>query len=221
MYSIVGFPLCYAFIYWILETNPILNFPMKLNRNILSGFHCYSNVLLSFFYFLNIISLKIYLINSLAYFILDCGWIWYNYKINKIFEKWFLIHHLITIYFLIEIWQKNSINNNFYVFLICLGEFSNIFNYPIYHLIHRKSYWTQIAIIDNNTNIINNYNKKLQKLKLWQLIINLIIRVIIFTYIILFYRHLMNNLFLLGLLGIIYILGIYWFINQLIIYLKN
>lgn len=211
----------YLSIFYILEYNPYFAYTMKLNRNLLSGIHCYSNIILSSLYLGNLsqwITFEMVIINSISYFILDSIWIYYNYKVNNNFEKWFLLHHLISLYFLIE---TLKIKNLFYLILLFVGEFSNIFNYPIYHLINTKQYWITLSETRKNHLILVNYHNLVRDLKLYQLVNNFLIRILFFSIIFFFYREQIHNTYLIYTLSIIYILGIYWFVNQLMAYRKE
>jgi len=204
----------YSFLYYAIE----LIKPMNISRNLISGLHCYINLFLSFLYMIGLINIDGVISNSLGYFIYDSMWIFYNKIKNDKFEREFLIHHIISLYFLNETWKYKS---TFYIFLLFLGELSNIFNYPIYHMIHCERDIKAVFINRGRIDLIGNVDKMLKGLKVCQILNVVLVRGLIFTILIIFCNHLINNVLLYYSLIIIYLMGIYWMIKQMIKFYKE
>lgn len=204
----------YSFVYYAVE----LIKPINISRNLISGLHCYMNIILSFLYMIGLIDIEGVLSNSLGYFIYDSIWIFYNKIKTDIFEREILIHHIISIYFLNETCKYRS---SFNIFLLLLGELSNIFNYPIYHMIHCNKEIKEIFIIRGRMDLVDNVDKMLKGLKVFQILDIVLIRGIIFTILIIFCNNLINNVILYYSLMIIYVMGIYWMIKLIIKFYKE
>jgi len=137
---------------------------------------------------------------STAYFVLDSIWIVFN---NPWQNRFYLIHHGVTLFLLDEIFQTKD---GFLVFLLTISEFSNIANYPIYHL------------LQSSLQIQKLYCNYLKSLKQIQIILNGSIRVFGYGILAIWFRDLVTNPFLQIALYTIQIMSLIWFVGQLRIY---
>jgi hypothetical protein len=191
--NLLLFPLIFSF-YFFNDSSANRN---KLARNICSAAHCYFICLSGLCYLLNFYSLNHIITISTLYFVYDTLWILYN---NPWQNRYFIIHHGISLYLLREIVLTQS---KFLVFLLWISEISNVVNYPIYHLIQ--------------LNLLN----QVKTLKKIQIYLNASIRIFGYGLIGLLYRDLVENWVLrVGLYGI-QLMSFIWFIGQYRGYLQE
>ena len=149
LFFIRFFQLLSPYLLLNIAIEKLVKIPEKLNRNLISGIHCYFNIILttiSIFYSSNIVfSLAIF--NSIGYFLYDLVYI-LRKGLN---EYGYIVHHILSLVFLGYLLSLEIQNSFRYFILLFIGELSNIFIYPVYHLIQTDS-----------------KNQIVEKLKWWQ-----------------------------------------------------
>lgn len=194
--NILLFPLIFCF-YFYNDNSPNRN---KLARNICSASHCYFICLSGLCFLINAYNLNHIMNISTLYFVYDTIWILFNQPWQN---RYFLIHHVISLYLL---WEIVITQSKFLVFLLWISEISNVVNYPIYHLLQLSN---------------EKYNNEIKTLKKIQIYLNAVIRVFGYGLIGLLYRDLVENRVLqIGLYGI-QIMSFIWFIGQYRGYLQE
>lgn len=174
----------------------------KIVRNYISGFHSFTSSLWALFLYLSFVYKNnlLFVLYSTTYFSLDTLYIIYNSIINKqLLEPLYIFHHLVSIYYLNTILHiESNYIQNCYLLFYSIAEISNYPNYIVYHLLKIK------------------YKGDLYFIRLFQLLWFSSIRILYFTYFIYYYSYMYytQGYFFYTLLFIMYILGIFWSINQ-------
>ena len=109
----------------IYENSPWPEKP-KLSRNLVSAVHSFLSVAL--LTTRHPIRYEIIVLNSVSYFIWDLIYM-FRYRM----EPMFVYHHLVTIWMFLSDLEKSLICEAFFY-----AELSNMFTYPIYHLMQNK-----------------------------------------------------------------------------------
>ena len=186
--SIFSFPLLYLY-----NKN-------KLGEKIISNYLSFSHALLcsftSYIYmnykFINIKYLLISISNS--YF----AWDTLNMIIKKKYNNIpYVYHHLVCLYMLYKLKIKNDPDEELITKIFYVGELSNLFNYIVYHGIKSK---------------INN--KLLNKIKLLQFIWFSYFRMYYMSNMMKKYFTNISDRFLAYNILIVYLMGIFWGLNQ-------
>lgn len=180
----------------------MLSTESKIIRNYISGFHSLTSsiwALSLYFSFVNSNNL-LFVLYSTTYFTLDSLFIIYNsLKYKTLLEPLYIFHHLVSIYYLNTILHLEShYYQNCYLLFYSIAEISNYPNYIIYHLLK------------------TNYKCDFYPIRLFQLLWFSSIRIIYFTYFIYYYSYMYytQGYFFYSLLFSMYLLGIFWSINQ-------
>lgn len=209
-----------AIIYWpfletVLKNNNIkgcnlkLNDLKKMNGNFISAFHALSIIIFGCIYLVTQSSNLFYLIFffSIVYFIYDSYSIW----LNKIKEHYpYFIHHGASIYFLQCLLNYEGNVKNSMILCYILLEITNLPSYYIYYYL--------------KTNATKNeeYYKNLLNLKLGQLGLYFVLRLIVFGYLIKnCYKNICHQPVLTSCIVGLYIMGVYWSYKLIQGYLKT
>ena len=161
-----------------------LSFTHSVVSNIVSGLYLYNQ---------NIYLLKFLLFFSSSYFIWDLIFLATNNKISSYYL--FIYHHLMTILILFMGYYTKFTTE--YITLFHIGELSNFFNYPIYHMI-KKQYSVSTVNI----------------LRIVQFIWFFYYRVYKLLFLGIQYSFVFDSKTFIILLWIIYLLGVVWGVKQ-------
>jgi hypothetical protein len=181
----------------------------KIRANLISGFHALSIIIFGCIYLVTQSNNLFYFIFffSIVYFIYDSYSVWFN-KIKEYYP--YFIHHGASIYFLQcllnydgDVKSKMILG---YVFL----EISNLPSYYIYYY------------LKTNKNKTEEYYKKLLNLKLGQLGLYGIMRLVIFGYLMTkCYKDIIHQPVLTLCIISLYFMGIYWSYQLSMGYIKT
>ena len=118
----------------IYENSPWPEKP-KLSRNLVSAVHSFLSIAL--LTTRRPIKYEIIVLNSVSYFIWDLIYM-FRYRMEPVY----VYHHLITIWMFLSDLEKNLICDAFFY-----AELSNIFLYPVYHLMQNKIECKKLRIV--------------------------------------------------------------------------
>lgn len=170
----------------------------KIRANFISGFHALSIILFGCIYLVTQSNNLFYFIFffSIVYFIYDSYSIWFN-KIKEYYP--YFLHHGASIYFLQCLLNYDGIVKSKMILGYIILEISNLPSYYIYYF------------LKTNINKTEKYYKKLMNLKLGQLGLYGIMRIVFFAYLMIkTFKHVRHQPVLTLCIIFLYLMGIYW-----------
>lgn len=181
----------------------------KINSHFISGFHALSIIIFGCIYLVTQSSNVFYFIFffSIVYFIYDSYSIWFN-KIKEYYP--YFIHHGASIYFLQCLLNYEGDVKNTMISGYILLEITNLPSYYIYYY------------LKTNETKNEEYYKKLLNLKLGQLGLYGVLRLIVFGYLMKYcYKYICHQPVLTSCIVGLYIMGVYWSYKLIQGYLKT
>ncbi len=181
----------------------------KLISNFVSGSHALSIIIFGCIYLVTQSSNLFYFIFffSIVYFIYDSYSIWFN-KIKEYYP--YFIHHGASIYFLQCLLNYEGDVKNTMILGYILLEITNLPSYYIYYY------------LKTNETKNEEYYKKLLNLKLGQLGLYFVLRLIVFGYLMKYcYKYICHQPVLTSCIVGLYIMGVYWSYKLIQGYLKT
>lgn len=182
----------------------------SIKQNFLSSINAIGTILLGLLYLKtkNDLIFKAVILYPIIFYIFDLNFLWYNNHKNEKFG--YIIHHLAAIYFIQSIYLYDTNNQNIMILSLISLEISNLPLYYVYNFLKSN--------IEKN----KSYYEKLLNLKILQVFIYGICRVIFFGYIIYKYSNeVKHQPILLMSIYMIFLMGIYWMQHQYKGYFKT
>ena len=181
----------------------------KINANIISGSHAILVIILGslYLYTKSDITLMCMIVFSSIYFIYDSYSVWFL-KIKEYYPYFF--HHLASVYFLQSLPKYIGEIGNTMILGFVFLEISNLPSYYIYYFLKTNKEKNEV------------YYSKLTNLKLGQIGIYVLLRLIAFAFLFkTFYKHITHQPILFSCIVGLYIMGIYWSYQLSLGYLKT